>query len=379
MTTACRKLSRVLPLVALLLATTRPAAAGVAEDYADHVHHAYAAAHAAAEDLQQAVNRFLDDPTDARLADARKAWLDAREPYGDTEVFRFYGGPIDGVGPDAGHPEGVEGPEGRINAWPLNEAYIDAVQGQPDAGIVNDQAIAITRETLIEKNASEDEADVTTGWHAIEFLLWGQDLSTDGPGDRPASDFAKTPENERRREYLRVVTDLLVSDLASLAAQWAPDRDDNYRARFVALSDEEALTKILTGMATLSGFELASERIAVALDSGDQEDEHSCFSDNTHRDFVANQRGIVATYDAAVHPALAAKNAALDAKLAAHLRDTLDAMEAIEPPVDRILASPAGSDARKAMEAIVEKLYTQAELFIEAGKALGVEVTIAGE
>ena len=41
------------------------------------------------------------------------------------------------------------------------------------------------------------------------------------------------------------------------------------------------------------GFgELAGERMNIALLTNSQEDEHSCFSDNTHRDIFLNAEGI---------------------------------------------------------------------------------------
>ena len=386
----------VVPRVESASAQQAPQAAaqsvpGVAENYADAAFLTYRQARQDAQAMQEAIDAFLKEPTGQNLQAAKDAWLASRESYGQTEAFRFYGGPIDGVGPEAGWPEGVEGPEGRINAWPLNEAYIDAVRGRPDAGIVNDPSVEITRERLVETNATEDEADVTTGYHAIEFLLWGQDFSTTGPGNRPASDYALgtlgSPENERRRDYLRVVTDLLVDDLAALEQQWQPGEADNYRDRFVQQSQDEALTDILTGLATLSGFELASERIGVALDSGDQEDEHSCFSDNTHRDFVANVQGIRDVYfgeygghdGRGVADLLAEQAPELEKKLSAQIRSSLEQAQAIQPPVDQILASAPGSAGRQQMEALVDSLYEQAELLLQAGETLGAEPRIAGE
>ena len=81
----------------------------------------------------------------------------------------------------------TDGPEGLINAWPLDEAYIDYVEGDPAAGVVNDPDTypTIDAELLTSLNEQGGEANISTGWHAIEFLLWGQDLSTDGPGDAP--------------------------------------------------------------------------------------------------------------------------------------------------------------------------------------------------
>src|SRR5690606_35181679 len=135
------------------------------------------------------------------------------------------------------------------------------------------------------------------------------------------------------------------------------------------------------GMATLAGFELASERIAVALDSGDQEDEHSCFSDNTHRDFVTNIVGIRNVYlgkygkidGTGIHGILLASDPERAAKLKANIDAVVVQAEALTPPIDRILATPAGDPARAPMEQLVKQLYSQAELLLDASKTIGVE------
>jgi len=147
----------------------------VVEHYADLVHHAYAASLASARSMDDAIDTFLVDPTADRLAAAKEAWLTARDDYGPTEAFRFYGGPID---------DDEAGVEGFINAWPLDEAYIDYVEGDPGAGIVNrpDEFPVIDADLLVSMNEEGGETNISTGWHAIEFLLWGQDLDPDGPG-----------------------------------------------------------------------------------------------------------------------------------------------------------------------------------------------------
>jgi len=353
------------------------------ETYADIVYRNYSDAYADAVKLQQAIQTFLNEPNSRTMTLARNAWLRSRESYGQSEVFRFYEGPIDFADPETGE----EGPEGLINAWPLNEAYIDYVKGNPKAGIIRQADVTITRDLLVERNAADDEANVTTGYHAIEFLLWGQDHRLDGAGERPASDFAgRGTINERRRQYLKVVTDLLVDHLAGLKAEWAPGKD-NYRKRFVAMDQKQALGDILTGMATLSGFELASERMAVALDSGDQEDEHSCFSDNTHRDIVTNAQGIYNVYfgtygdyeGAGINRLVGRVAPELNLKLEAQIKTTLALVNQLEPPIDRILASEEGSTRRQKMEAAIASLQEQAELLRQLGEPLGVEVVIAAE
>jgi len=360
----------------------------VMRNYADIVFENYSDAHEDAVDLQRAIDKLLIKPTNRNLKKAKNAWLVSRESYGQSEVFRFSNGPIDGIGTEAGLPEGIEGPEGQLNAWPLNEAFIDYVKGNPNAGIINNGAAPITVESLVEQNAVTDEADVTTGYHAIEFLLWGQDMSVDGPGTRPVSDYQGDSESvSRRKTYLKSVTDLLVADLEMLVNAWSPEKLANYRNAFLGQDPNAALGNIMTAMATLSGFELASERIAVALDSGDQEDEHSCFSDNTHRDFVTNVQGICNLYNGeyenvggmGIADLLAKKSPALAKKLDAANARTLTLARSVSNPVDRILASPEGDPLRKPLENLVDALYTQAELLVEAGTAMGIEVKIAGE
>ena len=353
------------------------------KDYAALVYVVYWDNVREAQKLQKAVDAFLATPSESTLDAAKSAWLAARDAYGQSEAFRFYEGPID----LANEKTGEEGPEARLNSWPLNEAYIDYVEGNPTAGIVQDTGVAITRATLTDKNQADDEADVATGWHAIEFLLWGQDLSNDGPGARSFKDYLPgDPVRMRRRAYLKEVTGLLVDDLKFLAKSWEPKKD-NYAAAFV--KDTQALSKIMTALATLSGFELASERMATALDSGDQEDEHSCFSDNTHKDFIANAKGMENVFfntygdeDKGVGPydLLKAKDAALAEKLAAQIRKSVALIEALPHPIDReILATPEGSQAREKMEAAIASLQAQADLLKVAGKALGVSVEIISE
>ena len=152
--------------------------AAVATTYADLVAAAYQASIDSAATMQVAIEAFLSDPTDENLAAAKAAWVAARDDYAPTEAFRFYDGPIDN--PD-------DGPEGQINAWPLDEAYIDYVNDAPEAGIINDLAgyPSITAGVLVEANEAGGETNISTGWHAIEFLLWGQDLDAEGHGARP--------------------------------------------------------------------------------------------------------------------------------------------------------------------------------------------------
>ena len=138
--------------------------AAMVEHYADGVHASYQRSLESAMAMQAAIETFVDEPTPATLEAAKRAWLDARDDYGPTEAYRFYGGPIDNK---------EDGAEGRLNAWPLDEAYVDYVAGAPTGGIVNmvDEYPQITRQLLIDLNEAGGETNIATGWHAIEFLL----------------------------------------------------------------------------------------------------------------------------------------------------------------------------------------------------------------
>jgi putative iron-regulated protein len=356
-----------------------PAPAALKPVLAHHarlVHASYEDVLASARTLQRAVLAFVARPDDAGLQAARSAWRAAREVYGQTEAYRFYGGPID----DA------RGPEGRLNAWPMDESFVDAVQGRPDAGLVNDRRVRIDRRTLVAQNERGGEENIATGWHAIEFLLWGQDLSDDGPGARSADDFVdgRAPNADRRRQYLRVVTDLLVDDLASLVRAWAPGAA-NYRARFER-GGTESLRKLFVGLGSLSRGELAGERLEVALASRDQEDEHSCFSDNTHRDAVTNALGIENVWlgrwrraDGSVlegpspRELVAARDAALAERTTRQLAGSVAAAEAIQAPFDREIHGGRDGRGRARIEATVASLVAQSQLLVEAAAAAGIE------
>ncbi len=352
--------------------TTPVTAAAVAADYSKLVYASYEDTLSTAQALNTAITEFNAAPSAEGLAKARKAWIAAREFYGQTEAFRFYAGPIDDK----------NGPEGRINAWPMDEAYVDYVVGKPKAGIINNPKAKITAKSLSALNERGGEENIATGWHAIEFLLWGQDLSETGPGNRSFEDFVdgKTPNANRRREYLKVVTDLLISDLSGLAKAWAPDAK-NYRAKFEK-SGTNALRNMLVGVGSLSRGELAGERIEVALASKNQEDEHSCFSDNTHRDIVANATGIENVWlgrfkradgsvlqGASLRDLVAAKDAATAERTSNHIAASVKAAEGIHAPFDREIVDAEG---RKRVQAVADALKLQSKDFLDAAKAVGI-------
>lgn len=354
-------------------ADTSPRA--VLEHYASLVEANYDDALAGIRELQDAVRSFVAAPSEAGLQKARAAWLEGREWYGQTEAFRFYGGPIDGE----------DGPEGLINAWPLDEAYIDYVEGDANAGIINNRKEDFSPDRLNELNERGGEENVATGWHAIEFLLWGQDRSETGPGNRPYTDYldGKAANADRRRLYLITVTDMLAAELEGVAKAWRSGAD-NYRASFIA-SGTEGIQRMLTGLGTLSRGELAGERMEVAMDTQDQEDEHSCFSDNTHRDIVANAKGIQNVWEGryrtragriiegpSLKDLVAAQDASVARTVSQDIANSVALAERIQAPFDREIIGDDNSPGRKRVQAVIDALKKQTDALVEAARALGI-------
>lgn len=338
------------------------------QNYARIVHASYADSLAAAKVLDAQVRGFVATPSEKTLGEARKAWLVSREPYLQTEVYRFYDGPIDNPA--------TNGPEGLINAWPLEENYIDYVEGNPSAGIVNNVAVQINETSLLALNEKDAEENVATGFHAIEFLLWGQDKNPAGPGNRPYTDYVAQSNggrvnHDRRGLYLTTVSGMLVKHIDQMVLAWAENVPTNYRAQFLAMTPKQQLEKVLVGMIILSGFETGGERIRTALASGDQEDEHSCFSDNTHRDMIQDVQGILnvwrGTYTqlngqvikgAGVMDVVKAEDPALAREVDAAMIASYNAAIAIKPPFDQEIKQ--GNEAGRArVKALETALFNQ--------------------
>ena len=329
-------------------ADTAPVKRAVLETYADIAHAAYEDSLITAQTLQGAVERLIANPTAQTLAAARAAWIAARAPYQQTEAYRFGNAVVDDW-------------EGKVNAWPLDEGLIDYVDGDSygsesdenplyAANVIGNEklmvngkmvdASTITKALIADtlQEAEEVEANVATGYHAIEFLLWGQDLNGTGPGagNRPATDFST--ENctgghcDRRAQYLSVATDLLIDDLKDMVALWAPGGEA--REGLVDGDPDVGLATMLTGMGSLSYGELAGERIKLGLMLHDPEEEHDCFSDNTHWSHYNDQQGIMNVYlghykrvdgSTVSGPSLSNLVAAKDGTVDRELRDKLSA------------------------------------------------------
>nr|WP_228767323.1 imelysin family protein [Vibrio hibernica] len=278
----------------------------VVKNYADLAYAVFDDAYITAKNLQDSIDSLIKQPSEQTLEQAREAWLASRVPYQQSETFRFGNAVVDDW-------------EGQLNAWPLDEGLIDYVAKGYHFELGNDGAQAniiankliqvgsnkidvtnITPELLASLNElAGSEANVATGYHAIEFLLWGQDLhgTQAGAGERPYTDFLVGKECtngncDRRGQYLEAASQLLVKDLEWMTAQWDAKEKENYRSQLLNQSAQDGIRKMMFGMGSLSLGELAGERMKVALEANSTEDEHDCFSDNTHNSHYYNELGI---------------------------------------------------------------------------------------
>ncbi|MCV3736520.1 peptidase [Rhizobium sp. TRM96647] len=374
--------------------------AAVVKHYVDVAHAKFSDALATARELAAAVDALIASPTDETLAAARAAWIEARVPYQQTEVYRFGNAAVDEW-------------EGKVNAWPLDEGlidYVDAGYGTESdenslfvANVIANPAIKIDGKDIDASNITPDflagtlqeaggvEANVATGYHAIEFLLWGQDLNGTGKGagNRPATDFDTkncTGGNcDRRVAYLKAATDLLVTDLEEMVAEWAPEGG---AAKTVSAETKAGISAILTGMGSLSYGELAGERMKLGLLLHDPEEEHDCFSDNTYNSHYYDALGIQSAYTGeyirpdgtkltgpSLSELVAAKDAALDSEVKGKLDTTIAAMQAMVKRGETIEAydqmiGEGNAEGNAVVQAAIDGLVAQTKSFERVISAL---------
>ena len=395
---------RYLSALALSTALCAPAFATTPDEvvshYADMALAGYQDSLTTVQTLQVTVAALIATPSDETLQAARDAWKAARIPYQQTEAFRF-GNPI------------VDDWEGRVNSWPLDEGLIDYTSGDygnEENALATLNVIATPKFTLSGKEidastitpelisgtlheADGIEANVASGYHAIEFMLWGQDLNGTNPGAgaRPYSDYAAgdacTNGNcDRRAAYLQSATDLLVSDLTEMVDNW--DEDGPARAAVTA-DPQKGILAMLTGMGSLSYGELGGERMKLGLMLNDPEEEHDCFSDNTHNSHFYDGLGIRNVYlgsytrtdgstvqGPSLSELVAAADPAVDTQLKAELDASVAALQAVKDAGDAgktydTLIAPGNAEGEALIMGAVNALVTQTASVDRAVTALG--------
>ncbi|GLQ29768.1 imelysin family protein [Litoribrevibacter albus] len=394
----------------------------VLDNYSDIAFAVYSDSLETAKALKSATDALVANPSEETLQNAKDAWKAARVPYQQSEVFRFGNSVVDDW-------------EGDLNAWPLDEGLIDYVAASYNRNASNleegeevDQSAiysVITNNSLdIDNDGSVDtaeisasliaslhelrggEANVSRGYHAVEFLLWGQDLNgtNAGAGNRPFTDYvngeactngtvkAAAEICVRRGQYLTTAMDMMIEDLESMVAEWNPEADANYRATLVT-EGQTGIKKVLTGIGELAGGELAGERMRVALVANDPEDEHDCFSDNTHYSHYYDIKGIQNVYlgryvrvngdvveGPSVNSLIASKNTDVAKKLEAQIETARIAVEGLVTSAesetnpqtfDQLIAS-GNKEGNKIVQDSINSLLLVTEVTEAAAKEIGI-------
>ncbi len=402
--------------MALAFGFVQPAAAAAPDEkavlanYADIAAAMYGDAVTSAEALKAAVAKLIAEPSEETLKAARAAWIASRPAYMRTEGFRFGNAEVDDM-------------EGLVNAWPLDEGLIDYVDAasygdasdsnpfytlnviahkelqigadKVDASVIDKKLLQSLQEV------GENEANVAIGYHAIEFLLWGQDLNGTGPGagNRPATDYdTKNCTNgncDRRAAYLQAATDLLIEDLEGMRDLWT--EKGAARQRLLSGDPKAGIAGILTGLGSLSYGELAGERTKLGLMLHDPEEEHDCFSDNTHNSHYFDQVGMVDIYNgsytradggkvegASVKDLVAAADAKVNDRVLAAMTDASKAMQAMKDRADSgkeaydQMIGPDNAEGNKIVDNVVTTLVAQAHAVEAAVAALGLKINVEG-
>ncbi|WOD39606.1 imelysin family protein [Nodosilinea sp. E11] len=286
-------------------------------------------------DLSEAIATFRQTPTEATLADARRAWLATRQPWEQSEAFAF--GPAASLGLDA-----------ELDDWPLNETDVLAVLNSDNA---------LTPDYVATLQTSQK------GFHAIAFLLFGTNA------DKPLSAFT-----ERELDYLTAIGPVFDATANALLLSWTEGIDGYpaYREEFVKagessgayLTVQDAGEEIVQGILGILD-ELGNVKMGEALASQNPFLLESRFAQHSLQDFADNLRSAQNAYlgqfpasnsqGRGLQTFVASVDPALDAEIQAQMQVAQGAIAAIPGPIEITLCDPS---ARPQIETAMASVLT---------------------
>ena len=326
----------------------------------------YSDAFSAVAELWKEIKVFDEAPSEPTFLQARHAWQTSRLAYDRTEVFRFPRSPIE-----------EENLEELINAWDVQAGVVEAdIIGDPDA------FPEISRQVLVQLSRSPEAPGVVTGWHVVEFLLWGP-VGTER--DARLTKFTDDGLADRRRAFLRAAMDLLVFHIGRVRGDWEEENYDNFAGAFLMERQDVVLGAVFTGISTLTREVMAGERLRAPLADNDPAQLLSRYSDTTTDDLLANLEGLKSIYGGTYVTShgrpvtgdgfkvlVASVDAALAEALDAALENATAKVEAIPRPLGIVLAE--GDPAERAtVIAAAEALEAVSDLTERAKVVLGVD------
>ena len=212
------------------------------------------------EELQSTSRVLEDTPDDDDHLSVQAAWRAARQPWKETEVFKF--------GPVVEEPLRF-GP--KIDFWPARPDSVESVLA--DSGAVDPDALGAAAK----------------GLPAVEYLLFAEGA---------LEGFLETP---RRYEYLQVLIDDLIAQTQALVDAWDPE-GGNYESELVdagqGSSTYDTLSMALSEVVNRMGFTVENIRAdkigaGIAPDGTPQPERlESLFSGQSIGDIRDNLQGI---------------------------------------------------------------------------------------
>jgi putative iron-regulated protein len=252
------------------------------------------------EKFQSSIATLTDQTNIENLNLSKQAWLNAHSAYELTTLHRYYATQLMGEQDSLVLMQ----LQYQINHWPIVPGYIDYVDGYPDSGIVHDINVNLNADSLREQHGFFDVSEVTLGFHAIEFLLWGYDADSVA---RPATDFDAvlelTPKeiesgytleqlsNNRRRLFLSVVVDTLVKDFLALQSLWLAE-EPSISQRIESISGTELIVILADSMSAMLTQELLQRSLYPMLNGDFVESVQSPYSRSTQNAVSSQLSGL---------------------------------------------------------------------------------------
>ncbi|MEK9766001.1 MAG: imelysin family protein, partial [Thalassolituus sp.] len=183
--TACSPQDDERPLTPEVQRLPQPVAVPESPEYASHlstlVFQSLTTALESAQALNTSIRILVEAPDEDRLNLAREQWRTSYSAYLTSQAA----GSIPVREPAEWYSARLTRGDLslQMNSWPIEPGYIDYVDGYAFSGIVNDTALELTTDSLLNQHRFSDATYVSIGYPALEFMLWGED------GQRSASDF----------------------------------------------------------------------------------------------------------------------------------------------------------------------------------------------
>lgn len=247
----------------------------------------------ASRSLATQVEAFLSAPNDSSLAQVQQEWRNSHQQWQQHSLW-----------PLLASKNGKQFAELKqryfeIEARDLEPGYLDAVQDYPHSGIVNDISIPLNSESLRHQHGLTDNSEVSLGFHAMELLLWGDQgqrkfndyqVVTSLDDEQIAAGFMLTDlSNNRRRQLLRLTSQLLADDIQRLRQDWQ-NPQSSVSQSYLSLAPETRLEWLQQATRQLLGTELPQQVSKVT--SQKKHEQHNQFAGDTFHLPLATLAGL---------------------------------------------------------------------------------------